>query len=160
MRDERGEWPSEELPKSWRWVPFEQFFNDVTDSSRKLQQKAYGAAGLFPVIDQGEEFIGGYTDDRTLVHLQEPPLIVFGDHTRCVKYVDFRFVQGADGVKVLKAKSYIDPRFAYMALRAIVLPDKGYSRHMKFLRNSCFPMCPIEECDGPGSLDSFRGGIS
>ncbi len=145
MNAERGEWASTRLPDGWNWQPFVSVFDDVTDSTRKLPQKLYGRNGAYPVIDQGEAFIGGYTDDRTLVHPDKPPFIVFGDHTRCIKYVDCAFVQGADGVKTLKPRTAIDPRYAYYALRAIALPDKGYSRHMKFLRASVFPVCPLTE---------------
>jgi type I restriction enzyme S subunit len=75
----------------------------------------------------------------------EPPVIVFGDHTRCVKFVTERFVQGADGVKVLKPRPHVVPRYAELMLRAINIPAKGYSRHMKFLRASYFPICGVAE---------------
>ena len=145
MSGECGEWASDTIPDGWHWRSFELVFDEVTDSSRKLQQKSYARSGEFPVIDQGEEFIGGYTDNAALVHLREPPFIIFGDHTRCVKYIDFPFVQGADGVRVLKPKADISARYIYYAMRTIVLPDKGYSRHMKFLRASSFPICPWDE---------------
>ena len=62
MRDERGEWPSEELPKSWRWVPFEQFFNDVTDSSRKLQQKAEPQGYFLSLIEKNSSAVTPMTE--------------------------------------------------------------------------------------------------
>jgi type I restriction enzyme S subunit len=142
---ERGVWGSTLLPRGWQWRRFSDFFSDETDSARKLQQKAYEAEGLYPVIDQGEGFIGGYTSDESLVCAAEPPIVLFGDHTRCVKYIDFRFVQGADGTKVLKPVESVEPRYAYFALLALDLPDKGYSRHMKFLRASLFPCGSQEE---------------
>ena len=142
---ERGRWACEELPAGWEWKRFSQFFSDETDSKRKLQQKAYETEGLYPVVDQGEAFIGGYTSDAGILCVTEPPIILFGDHTRCVKYIDFQFAQGADGTKVLKPHSEIEPRYAYYALRAIDLPNKGYSRHMKFVRSSLFPCCQFEE---------------
>ena len=145
MNEERGEWASTTLPAGWDWMPFQSVFEDVTDSARKLPQKDYAKSGVVPVVDQGEEFLGGYTDNEGLVHTMRPPFIVFGDHTRCVKYVDFPFVQGADGIKTLKPKKGIDARYGYYASRAIALPDKGYSRHMKFLRASSFRICSEEE---------------
>ena len=142
---ERGSWTSDMLPPSWRWVAFAEMFSDETDSRRKLQQKRYQSEGRWPVVDQGEAFIGGYTDNDSLVHRSEPPVVLFGDHTQCVKFIDFRFVQGADGTKVLRPLAAVHPRYAYFALHALGLPDKGYSRHMKFLRTSYFPLCPWEE---------------
>jgi type I restriction enzyme S subunit len=159
MNDERGEWTSNTLPAGWNWVPFESVFEDVTDSARKLPQKDYAESGTLPVVDQGEGFVGGYTDDEALVHPMKPPFIVFGDHTRCVKYVDFPFVQGADGIKALIPKEGIEARYSYYALLAITLPDKGYSRHMKFLRASSFPICSMaDQRRIVASLDSLLGG--
>ena len=137
---ERGEWASPKLPASWRWLPFRSVFDDVTDSRRKLPEKGYLDSGRFPVVDQGEAHIGGYSDDELLLHPARPPYIVFGDHTRCTKFVGERFIQGADGVKVLKSGPSVSDRFAYWLLRGVALPNKGYSRHMKFLRASVFPV--------------------
>lgn len=140
---EKGTWPNRSLPQGWEWREFERVFKNVTDSSRKLQQTEYQTDGEYPVIDQGAGFIGGYTSDRSLVLPEKPPYIVFGDHTRCVKFVDFPFVQGADGVKVL-APNDVDPKYAYYAMKTIKLPDKGYSRHYRFLRASVFPIAPAK----------------
>lgn len=129
----------------WTSLSFAEVFDDVTDGGRKLQQRLYLPTGPYPVVDQGEGLIGGYTDREDLVHLGHPPFIVFGDHTRCVKFVDFQFVQGADGIRVLKPKPGVDPRFAYLLLRAAELPDMGYSRHMKFLRRATFPIPEPDE---------------
>lgn len=142
---EEGEWSSPEIPAGWNWEPFKKTFSDHTHSKKKLAQKLYQEEGRFPVVDQGAELIGGYSDDEALLQTTELPVVVFGDHTRCAKFIDFEFVQGADGVKVLKANSAIDSRYAYWLIEAIELPDKGYSRHMKFLKASSFPIAPPEE---------------
>lgn len=143
--EERGQWSTEMLADGWEWRPFNSVFEDVTDSTRKLQQNAYTANGKYPVIDQGEALIGGYTDKKELLHQSEPPFVIFGDHTRCVKFFTAPFVQGADGVKVLKTVADVEPLFGRYALSAVVLPDKGYSRHMKFLRATSFPVTGREE---------------
>ena len=74
----------------------------------KIPNKQYLDQGKYPIIDQGQEFIGGYTNDETGV-ISQLPVIVFGDHTRVFKYVDFPFVAGADGVKIFQAKSFFSP---------------------------------------------------
>ena len=144
-QSERGEWLTEVLPSEWEWKPFQKLFIDHTDSKRKLKQREYLPAGTFPVIDQGEALVGGYTDDEKLLSETNPPAIIFGDHTRCVKWIDRPFVQGADGVKVLKPATGLYPRYGFWLLKAIGLPDKGYSRHMKFLKASVFPVAPDRE---------------
>ncbi|MDX8445347.1 hypothetical protein [Mesorhizobium captivum] len=143
--DDAGEWPSAELPVSWCWTDFATFFSDYTDSRRKVPQKAYRPNGRLVVVDQGAAKIGGYTDDLQMQSQVPLPAIVFGDHTRAVKYIEVPFAQGADGVRVLAVNNLVEPEFAYQALRCIELPDKGYSRHFKFLKASSFPLAPVPE---------------
>lgn len=140
-----GEWPTETLPANWVWASFADAWLDYTDSLRKLPKKAYQPAGRFAVVDQGEDLVGGFSDDEGLLSHAPRPCIVWGDHTKCVKYIDHPFVQGADGVKVLATTGSMLPEFAHLALKAIALPDKGYSRHFKFLRASRYPVPPLAE---------------
>jgi hypothetical protein len=50
---ERGEWPATDLPDGWQWLKFDDLFDDVTDSRRKLPTKDYQKSGRFPIVDQG-----------------------------------------------------------------------------------------------------------
>jgi type I restriction enzyme S subunit len=144
--DLAGVWPFEELPAGWLWAPFSELFDDKTSSHKKLPQKSYLSFGRFPVIDQGESDIGGWSDDEGIVYDGALPAIIFGDHTRAVKFVDEPFVQGADGVKVLvPRRGRLSPSYAFWVLRGLPLPDKGYARHTKFLRASYFPIPPLED---------------
>lgn len=143
--NERGAWTFDALPTHWVWTGFKAFLENQTDSYRKLPQKEYQSAGAYPVIDQGADLIGGYSNDANLLLPADPPFIIFGDHTRCVKFFAAPFVQGADGVKVFHAGKDVDIRFAYWALKCLQLPDKGYSRHAKFLKESFFPRPPPDE---------------
>src|SRR4028118_1846022 len=135
-----GTWPFETIPSHWAWWPFDDVFADFTSTDKKLPQKLYLESGQLPVVDQGKDLIGGFTNDTSLSFDGTLPAIIFGDHTRCVKFLTSPFVQGADGVKVLIPKSSIHPRFAFWALSALQLPNKGYSRHFKFLKSSYFPI--------------------
>jgi type I restriction enzyme, S subunit len=85
------------------------------------------------------------SERRELGHPEPLPLVVFGDHTRAVKFVDFSFLQGADGAKVLKALPETDLRYGYYALQALTLPNEGYSQHIKFPRRFYFPWCDRPE---------------
>lgn len=100
----------------------------------KLQTRDYRPSGRHPIIDQGQSLIAGWTDDESGLISQNLPVVVFGDHTRAFKFVDFPFVRGADGTQVLKPKPDIDPLFFYYALRALDLPTRGYNRHFKALK--------------------------
>ncbi|PIG95924.1 restriction endonuclease subunit S [Deinococcus sp. UR1] len=105
-------------------------------SKAKLQTKDYKASGKYPIIDQGQEFISGWTDDSQAVITEGLPLIVFGDHTRALKYVDVPFVRGADGTQVLRPKPGINPLFFYYACRWLDIPGRGYNRHFSILKES------------------------
>jgi type I restriction enzyme S subunit len=103
-------------------------------------------AGEFPVIDQGQAYIAGYSDERDRVIRNGLPYIIFGDHTRCFKYVDFPFVLGADGTKVLKPNSELfDARFFYFAALALDIPSRGYNRHFTLLKEKLIPRPPLDE---------------
>lgn len=102
---------------------------------KKLKQKEYLKEGLFEVVDQGQSLVGGFSNDSSLVVKCDLPVIVFGDHTKCVKFIDFPFIAGADGVKVLQAKECVDAKFLYYYTLLLTkkMIDKGYARHYQFL---------------------------
>src|SRR5690606_11976785 len=100
----------------------------------KIQSRDYKRSGRFPVIDQGQEPIAGWTDDESAGIDTPLPLIVFGDHTRVFKFLDAPFARGADGTQLLCPKPGIDPLFFFYACRAIDLPARGYNRHFTVLK--------------------------
>jgi len=112
----------------------------------QIPAKDIATEGAFPVIDQGQDFIAGYCNDQSKVIDFDLPLIIFGDHTRCFKYINFPFVIGADGTKVLLPnKEFYDPKFYYFALLALELPNRGYNRHFKTLKERILPLPPLPE---------------
>jgi type I restriction enzyme S subunit len=133
------------LPEGWVWVPFSSVVDKVSATNKKLKVSDYLPAGKFPVIDQGQKYIGGYTNREELKLVVSEPVLVFGDHTKAVKYVEFDFVVGADGVKVLKPAPCFDPKLLYYFLRILQLPEKGYARHFQFLEKSFLPLPPLAE---------------
>jgi len=96
-------------------------------------------------VDQGKDSIAGYISDSTKVINTDFPLVIFGDHTRAIKWVDYEFVPGADGTKVLGAESYLNSKFFYYQLRSIEIPGKCYARHFKYLKESDFFVPPLAE---------------
>ena len=102
---------------------------------KKTKQKDYLAKGQLPIIDQGQQLIGGYSDNLDLKLSCNLPVIVFGDHTRAVKYIDFPFGAGADGIKVLEPVDGIYPKFLYYATQYLILrlEDRGYARHYQYI---------------------------
>lgn len=106
----------------------------------------YKPEGTYPIVDQGQRFIAGYTEDEGKVVDEGLPYVIFGDHTRCFKYVDFPFVLGADGTKVLKPNAELfDPHFFYFALLGLKIPSRGYNRHYTLLREQKLPRPELGE---------------
>lgn len=134
-----------EVPENWVWVRLLSTFVNKTDSKKKIQQKFYLKTGDYAIVDQGQNLIGGYTNDASLQYDGELPVVVFGDHTRCVKYVDFKFVQGADGVKILLPFKSFDSKFFYYAIMNLNIPNMGYRRHFPLFDKLTFPLPPLSE---------------
>ncbi|MDN3676285.1 restriction endonuclease subunit S [Flavobacterium paronense] len=126
------------LSKDWKLKTLNDVSRKLSLNKLKIKQKEYLPNGLFPVIDQGQDLIGGYYNDASLLVPDEPPYIIFGDHTKVKKYIPFKFIPGADGVKVLKSKDNILPKFLYYLLFTIRIEDKGYARHFQLLEKESF----------------------
>lgn len=113
---------------------FTDFYRDVTKMGTKIPQEKYLHAGQYPIIDQGRQAIVGRWDDDKGV-FRDVPAIVFGDHTRAIKYIEEPFFIGADGVKILRpADTENNTKYLYYALQAARIPDLGYSRHFKAVK--------------------------
>jgi type I restriction enzyme, S subunit len=124
---------------------FEDVLTDVTGGNIKTLQSDFSPAGQFPIVDQGKELIAGFTDDESRVCRADLPVVVFGDHTKCFKFIDFPFCLGADGTKVLRPSNGDDPKYLFHYLRQIKLTDAGYSRHYKYLKEIKIPLPPLAE---------------
>lgn len=124
-------------------VPFSEVFDDITRLGKKISCDHYLHNGNTPIIDQGKEFISGYSNEEIGI-IKDLPAIVFGDHTRILKYIDFPFLLGADGVKVLSCKrTDFIIKYLYYNLCAIQIPNTGYNRHFKWLKTLHFDLIPL-----------------
>ena len=113
---------------------FDEIFIDKTKYGVKVQTSEYGEHGKHIIIDQGQTQIAGYTDCEDGL-FEEVPVVIFGDHTRVIKYVDEPFFLGADGVKVLRSKdNNANYKYLYYALKNAKIPNTGYNRHFKWLK--------------------------
>ncbi len=119
----------------------------------KVKSNEYLNNGKYPIIDQGQDYIGGYTNEEGAFPQAE--YIIFGDHTCVVKYADFPFVQGADGVKVIRANKGIIPKYLYYCMSSIRM-EVGYSRHWSKMRIQQIPIPSFTEQERIVKvLDSF-----
>ncbi|ACT09032.1 Restriction endonuclease S subunits-like protein [Dickeya chrysanthemi Ech1591] len=121
--------------------PFSEVVTDATSKFTKIKTSEYQTQGRYKIIDQGKEPIAGYTDDASLVNNQLLPVLIFGDHTRSLKYADTPIALGADGAKALWVDPALaDTRYVYYYLRSIQIKEAGYSRHFKFLKEVDIPI--------------------
>jgi type I restriction enzyme S subunit len=134
------------VPEDWAIAKFEQTISKKRFKIGKIKKRDYEQVGKYPVIDQSQNFIAGFTDDYEKVYQGDLPIVIFGDHTRIFKFIDFPFVIGADGVKViLPKKGVVNPLFFYYALSNLRIQSRGYNRHYPLLREKVIPIPPLPE---------------
>lgn len=113
-------------PDAWEEKEFKEVF-DQDLAAPEIRQQA-----LYPVVDQSKRFIAGYdkAGGRTLL---KGDAVVFGDHTREIKYIPEDFLPQGDGVRVLYGKNDESRFLAYYIAGIIQVPNTGYNRHFKYL---------------------------
>ena len=108
---------------------------EKTPRTKQVKTSDYLVSGRIPVIDQSKDFIAGYTNDEETIVDAGKPIIVFGDHTRILKYIQFPFAKGADGTQLIISKHPSVPQsLLYYHLINVDLSNYHYARHFKYLK--------------------------
>ena len=140
------------IPKGWAVTTVGKTLDKILNTLR-VPTSDYKEDGLIPIIDQSSEFIAGYTDNQETVLTSESGYIVFGDHTRIVKYVCFPFARGADGTQILKSNNeHMPDELFYQMIRSIDLSNYGYARHFKFLKDTMIVLPEMSVADNYASI--------
>ena len=144
------------IPAGWRIEEVGKLIGKVPRTTQ-IMTANYHKSGKIPIIDQSKTFIAGYTDDETaLVDLGEP-VIVFGDHTRILKYIQFPFAKGADGTQlIVSANKNMPQSLLYCGLVNIDLSNYHYARHFKYLKAESL-LVPI--IDLAKQFDEYAGDL-
>lgn len=122
------------VPEGWSIKRVDSLLGKVA-KKKKIKKEEYLEDGVVPCVDQSQEFIGGYIDDEEAAITENLPVVVFGDHTRIVKFIDFPFAPGADGTQLLVPNDEEIPRdFFYFMISSINVANAFYARHFKFLK--------------------------
>ena len=148
---ESGDWncsgdryqTSDAVPSQYAQVEIGEVITTLT-APAKIQKQQYAAKGRYPIIDQSQQAIAGWTDDETAIIQPPKPLIIFGDHTCAVKLINQPFAQGADGIKILQTNGALSPEFLYCFLKANPMESDGYKRHFGDLKRKTIPLPPLE----------------
>lgn len=138
-----------DIPNSWRFALLETITRGVPSKQCQILESEVKQDGRFPVISQSKAYSIGFTDNEEKLYHHEDPVVIFGDHTTEIKFVDFDFVVGADGVKIFKPiTSVITAKFLLYVLQFYsrdLHKVGGYSRHYKFIKNNPIPLPPLAE---------------
>ena len=134
-----------DIPESWCWCKIEDITIPIGNKNNQIQSKDVLKDGKIPVVSQGQNLIDGYSNETEKV-INNIPVIMFGDHTRNVKYIDFPFVIGADGTRFFKPllcnEYYIYYLITFISLK---LRNRGYARHYSLLKEEWLPLPPLAE---------------
>ena len=138
------------IPEGWKMEPVGRVIKTVP-RTLQIKTKDYLQDGTIPIIDQSREFIAGYTNLEDAIVLSETPVIVFGDHTRILKYIQFPFAKGADGTQLIISNTELMPEpLLYLSLLSVDLSNYHYARHFKYLKEEMI-IIPSQEI-----ADSFN----
>ena len=144
------------VQSKWPMVKLGEVVRTITPP-KKIQKAEFGKTGMYPIIDQSQDEIVGWTDDSTAAVNVAKPVVIFGDHTCSVKYTERPFVQGADGIKILETIDSLQPRFLFYWLKTFPIQSDGYKRHFSKLVETVIPLPPLEEQEQiVAELDGYR----
>ena len=122
-----------EIPQGWSTLPISAIL-DKYSTTKRYETKEYLSQGKYPIIDQGDTYIVGYTNEDDNL-LTRHPAVLFGDHSTKVKFLDFDFARGADGTQILySSNDAVSQYYLYLAVSTLQIPNPGYSRHFKYLK--------------------------
>lgn len=122
------------VPEGWSKEPIGSIIGKVS-RTKQIKTADYLLEGAIPVIDQSRNFIAGYTNDSEALVNTGTPVIVFGDHTRILKYIQFPFAKGADGTQlIISDRTNMPQSLLYLSLIAVDLSNYHYARHFKYLK--------------------------
>ncbi|MRM96950.1 restriction endonuclease subunit S [Riemerella anatipestifer] len=122
------------------WKPLKEVVKTII-APIKVKKEVYQKVGKIPIVDQGVDLIAGYTDEElNTVELDE--YVIFGDHSEHIKYIDFEFIQGADGLKILKSLSD-NTKYIYYAFSNYYKKELSYKRHWTKAKETLLPIPPL-----------------
>ena len=125
-------------------------FKGVFDTMSKHpghKSSEYSISGEYPIYDQSyDKHISGYTDDEDKLINPGQSIVLFGDHSRVVKYINSEsFAVGNDGIKLFRTRDDIDDYYAYLLLKCYKVPNTGYNRHFKYIADATFDIPELAE---------------
>ena len=137
-----------DIPGTWTYFKLESLTYPIGTKYNQIQSKEILKSGKWPVVSQSQNLIDGYSndDDKVIIVNNNHPIIMFGDHTRNVKIINFSYIIGADGTKFFRP-ILINENYLYLLIKFISfkIKNKGYARHYSLLKQEYLPLPPLSE---------------
>lgn len=96
------------------------------------------AAGAYPIIQQGENPIAGYTESMPFMDYKD--VILFGDHTLSIYRPKAPFLLSTDGIKILKPNDMVNRDYLYYLIYTFMPEPEGYKRYYSILKDMWVPV--------------------
>ena len=130
----KGEWEEKKVIDTFKIISI----RNIQIKNSEIKKK-----GKYKVVDQGKDLVAGFSDKNNT--FKNVPVIIFGDHTTIIKYIDFEFIVGADGVKILTNKdSSNNLKYLFYNLQQNNVEQEGYKRHFTLLSER-YLQIPLEQ---------------
>ena len=130
----------------WKYVRIPNSIDKINGSMAKIPESDILIAGKYPVYTQDvQNDFAGFSNNTNPI--TDVPVVLFGDHSCAVKFVDRPFFRGADGTVLLKPKKEYNPKYYFYAIEYIVnrfLDKTKYERHNKYLQELYIPNPPTD----------------
>ena len=130
--------------KNWEMKKLKEILSNEKYSVGKLKRAGYQKSGTYPIIDQSVNEIAGYSENKEVVYSGKLPVVIYGDHTRIVKFVEHKFILGADGTKIFIPKDEVLAKYLYFVIQFFNVESHGYKRHFPILKEIKIPLPPLE----------------
>ena len=144
--EEESSMINKKVPNGWEICFLRDISSNISSKPYQILQSEVKIRSEIPVVSQSSNYIEGYSDQKNKLFVVDNFVIIFGDHTRNIKYIDFDFIVGADGVKIIKPYKYVTKYIYYLLVNVSEkIENRGYSRHFQFLEKYPLNFPPLAE---------------
>ena len=121
---------------TWLLAPLEKIVTTISAKPYQIKQSEIVKEGKIPVVSQSKILVEGFSNNFSKILDYKTDVVIFGDHTRNLKIIDFPFVVGADGVKIL-SPICLSAKFLkyHLDYTLLFVRNRGYARHYSYLKS-------------------------
>ena len=131
----------------WDILDIDEAFISIPVKAYQINQTEIKSEGKYPVVSQSKELIEGYSNEESKLLNLYDNYVIFGDHNKIVKYINFPFIVGADGTKVFSSlNNNVKYLYYHMLYNSYFINSSGYTRNYKYLKELKYNLpCKAEQ---------------